>query len=359
MTSKNVLSRLRDELTNLHAYAVHDANGLVKLDAMENPFSLPEELRAQWTQCLNQAAINRYPEPSPAGLKQKLKDCFGPQSGSDLLLGNGSDELIQLLALAVAKPGASILTVSPSFSMYEMIADMVGIKVHVVPLTKQYELDLTAMLECIVQIDPALIFLAYPNNPTGNLWDRAAIVSIVQASRGIVVIDEAYGPFANASFSEELQHYPNMVLLRTASKLGLAGIRFGWLAGPTALIAELDKLRLPYNINVLTQRTMSFALDHYKVFAEQAQQICTLRSELYRQLAQLEGVQAYPTAANFVLFKTLSKNATDVYQLLLANKVLIKNLSMQVGLEQCLRVTVGSKQENDIFIRMLTQILIG
>ena len=359
MTMKNVLPRLRAELGKLQAYAVPDSSGYVKLDAMENPFSLPAELRAQWVGQLSQSNINRYPDSNPAELKQKLQQRFGPAGNVDMLLGNGSDELIQLLTLAIAKPNACMVTVSPSFSMYAMIANMVGVKCHVVPLADDYELDVQAMLAKIEQTDPALIFIAFPNNPTGNLWNKESILSIVRASNGLVVIDEAYGPFTGETFSDEIEQYPNMLLLRTASKLGLAGIRFGWMVGEAGLIAELNKLRLPYNINQLTQLSMNFALDNYAVFAQQAKQICLLREKLYQQLEEVEGLQVFPSSANFILFKVITMDAKEIYNRLLAQKILVKDLSNQIGLDQCLRVTIGTEEENKTFIKALRQVLVS
>lgn len=355
--SKQALSRLRPELTKLHAYAVPDATGMVKLDAMENPFAWPVAIRSQWLEHISRAQVNRYPEPNPEQLKQKLKQQFGPNDECDLLLGNGSDELIQLLVLAIAKPGASILTLGPSFSMYEMIAQMIGIDCHVVALDSDYQLDIEAVNVAIDQHDPSLVFIAYPNNPTGNLWKRADVESIVARSQGLVVIDEAYGPFAADSFTSDLAQHENMLLLKTASKLGLAGVRFGWLAGEKQLIAELNKIRLPYNINQLTQLTVEFALDNYAIFAEQAEAIRSMRGSLFAQLSSIKGVKPFVSEANFILFKVLDRPADEVFSGLLKQKVLIKNLSKQPGLEQCLRVTVGSKEENKIFCDALTKAL--
>ena len=355
--SEDVLSRLRPELKKLQTYAVPDAAGLVKLDAMENPFTWPVSMRTKWQDRISHAQVNRYPEPNPEGLKKKLKEQFGPKENCDLLFGNGSDELIQLLVMAIAKPGACILTVSPSFSMYQMIAEIVGVDCHVVPLDENFELDMPGMLAAIDQFDPALIFLAYPNNPTGNSWNRSDIQEVMNRSRGIVVIDEAYGPFANDSFTDELAKNNNMLLLRTASKLGLAAIRFGWLAGDRELIAELNKIRLPYNISQLTQLTMEFALENYAMFAEQAETIRTLRGSMFGQLCAIEGVKPFASEANFILIKLLSRDADEVFEGLLKQKVLIKNLSKQAGLSQCLRVTVGSKEENKIFCEALISAL--
>jgi len=355
--SNQFVSRLRSELTKLHAYAVADASGMVKLDAMENPFNWPVAMRNQWLEYISRAQLNRYPEPNPERLKQKLKQQFGPHNDCELLLGNGSDELIQLLVLAIAKPGASILTVSPSFSMYEMIAQMIGVDCHVVPLDEKFNLNMKAMVTTIEEKNPSLIFIAYPNNPTNNLWYRAEVETIIQHSKGLVVIDEAYGPFAADSFTNDLAQYKNMLLLRTASKLGLAAVRFGWLAGEKSLVDELNKIRLPYNINQLTQLTIEFVLENYSLFAEQAETIRTMRGSLFGQLSAIDGVQPFVSEANFILFKVLEKSADKVFDELLQHKVLIKNLSKQQGLENCLRVTVGSKEENKIFCDSLVKVL--
>ena len=352
------LDFLRSEINQLQPYAVPDASGLVKLDAMENPYDLPAEIKSKWLQFINNAQINRYPDPNPEKLKQKLQIQFGPQDSCALLLGNGSDELIQLMVMAIAKPNACILSVTPSFSMYQMIGDIVGVKSYSVSLDKNYELDRDAILSAIEKYNPALLFIAYPNNPTGNLWKRTDIEKIANASNGFVVIDEAYGPFANDSFVNNLCQYKNMLLLRTASKLGLAGIRFGWLTGDTNVITELNKLRLPYNINQLTQLTLEFALDNYPLFAQQAQKICESRTNLFEALNNLESIQVFPSEANFILIKVLDKNATQVFEKILDQKVLIKDLSMQNGLENCLRITVGTDEENDKLLDALKQALV-
>ena len=354
----DALSFLRAEIGQLQSYSVADATGLIKLDAMENPYSLPAEVKDKWLQCLKSAQVNRYPEPEPAILNNKLRQRFGPRDeSSGLLFGNGSDELIQLLVMAIAKPGASILTVAPSFSMYSMIGDIIGVTTHLVPLDQDYELDCAAMLKAIEEHNPAVIFLAYPNNPTGNLWKRGDIEKILSVSQGFVVVDEAYGPFASDSFVNDLATHDNLLLLRTASKLGLAGIRFGWLTGNAGVIAELNKLRLPYNINQLTQLTLEFALDNYSLFAEQAQAICQSRNSLSASLSAMAGIRVFPSAANFILIKVLELDASRVFASLFEQKILIKNLSQQPGLGQCLRITVGTEDENQQCLAALEQAL--
>ena len=357
MTDK-ILQRLRPELQSLSAYKVASSDGFVKLDAMENPYQWSDQLNQQWCDYLSHAAINRYPDPDPELLKNSLQHQFGPtHKNIQFLLGNGSDELIQLLVLAIARPHASVLTVSPSFSMYQIISEMLGVPCHSIALDENHELDLAMMLAAIEQHDPALLFLAYPNNPTGNLWSRADVEKIIQTSQGIVVIDEAYGPFASDSFVDDLKQYPHVLLLRTASKLGLAGLRFGWLAGHAELIMELNKLRLPYNINLLTQLTMQFALDNYSVLAQQAATLCKSRTILADTLAAIPNVHVYPSEANFLLFKVFNNSANEIFDKLLASKILIKNVSHQPGLADCLRVTVGTETENQAFVSALTEAL--
>jgi histidinol-phosphate aminotransferase len=353
-----IIQRLRPELKSLSAYKVASSDGFVKLDAMENPYQWSDQLNQQWCEYLSHAAINRYPDPDPEPLKNSLQHQFGPtHKDIQFLLGNGSDELIQLLVLAIARPHASVLTVSPSFSMYQIISEMLGVPCHSIALDENHELDLAMMLAAIEQHDPALLFLAYPNNPTGNLWSRADVEKIIQTSQGIVVIDEAYGPFASDSFVDDLKQYPHVLLLRTASKLGLAGLRFGWLAGHAELIMELNKLRLPYNINLLTQLTMQFALDNYSVLAQQAATLCKSRAILADTLAAIPNVHVYPSEANFLLFKVYNASANEIFNKLLASKILIKNVSHQPGLADCLRVTVGTETENQAFVNALTAAL--
>ncbi|MEM8844931.1 MAG: histidinol-phosphate transaminase [Pseudomonadota bacterium] len=351
------LDYFRSELNRLHAYAVPDASGLVKLDAMENPYRLPDDIKKKWLKFLEAEQINRYPAPNPEVLKQKLQTIFGPKDDCGFLFGNGSDELIQLLVMAIAKPNACIMSVTPSFSMYQMIGDIVGVKSYSVNLDENFELDFEALLAAIEKHSPSLLFLAYPNNPTGNLWKRDQIETIVTSTNGFVIIDEAYGPFASDSFVDDLAHYKNMLLLRTASKLGLAGIRFGWLVGNAEIIAELNKLRLPYNINQLTQLTLEFALDNFQIFAQQAKTLCDSRSKLFAELSAINEIKAYPSQANFILIKVLSKDATQVFENLLSQKILIKNLSKQNGLDQCLRITVGTEEENNQLLTALDKAL--
>jgi histidinol-phosphate aminotransferase len=334
---KSPADLIRPEVLGLAAYHVQDATGMVKLDAMENPYALPDTLRAEVAAAAAAAALNRYPDPGAARLKARLKTAMGVPAGADVLLGNGSDELIQMLALACARPGAVILGVEPSFVMFRLIAQWTGTRYVGVPLRADFGLDLPALEAALEREQPALVFLACPNNPTGNLFDAAAVATVVERAPGLVVVDEAYHAFAGQTFMPRLAGFSNLLVMRTVSKLGLAGLRLGLLAGAPQWLDQLDKVRLPYNVNVLEA---------------QAAAIRAERSRLAAALAARPGVTAFDSAANFILFRV--PGAQRVFERLKERRVLIKNLAgSHPLLENCLRVTVGTPQEDDAFLAAL------
>src|SRR3982751_3846383 len=218
---------------------------MVKLDAMENPYPLPADLRTAIARKLEHVALNRYPDADARELKERLRSAMQIPSGMEVVLGNGSDELIQMLALTRAGPHAAFFGFEPSFVMFKLIADVVGMRFVSVPLKADFTIDLEATLAVIDEHQPALIFIAYPNNPSGNLFERSAISRIIEDAPGVVVLDEAYHAFAGASFMPQLTDYPNLLVMRTVSKLGLAGLRLGVLAGGRAWLEHVDKVRLP------------------------------------------------------------------------------------------------------------------
>ncbi len=340
------LARLiRSDVQSMHAYAVQDAAGFIKLDAMENPYRLSPELQAKLGERLGQVAINRYPGPRIDELKAALARHAGLPAGCSLMLGNGSDELISLLAMACDRPGATILAPLPGFVMYAMSAQLQGLQFVGVDLTPDFELDLPAMLAAIEKHQPALIYLAYPNNPTANLWDAAAIDAIVAAAPGLVVIDEAYQPFASRSYLGRLAAHPHVLLMRTLSKFGLAGIRLGYMMGASALIAEIDKVRPPYNVSVLNAEAALFALEHAEVYEAQARALREQRSLLMARLADMPGVKAFPSDANMILVRV--PDAKAAFEGMKRQGVLVKNVStMHPLLAQCIRLTVGTPDEN-------------
>lgn len=358
MTNNFISDLFRPEVLKLSAYKVADAAGFIKLDAMENPYQWPVEITEQWLDVLKKCALNRYPDPAASELNTLLKQVNHIPEQFSVLLGNGSDEIIQLLLMALP-PDACVLAPEPSFVMYKQISVSLGLNYHSIPLQgDDFSLNLPAMLESIKSLQPAVIFLAYPNNPTANLFAVADIKQILEAASGLVVIDEAYAPFADATFMGELANYQNLLVMRTLSKLGLAGLRLGFIAGHAEVIEQLDKIRLPYNINILTQASCVFALSQPNLFTPQTETICQQRAELLANLNSLAGITAYPSAANFILFRTPAGQADSIFAGLKQHGVLIKNLSPQQGLlSDCLRVTVGKPEENLAFFNALVEIL--
>ena len=352
-------ARLRPDVQAMHAYAVQDCTGMVKLDAMENPYQLPPALQAELGQRLGALAVNRYPGARIDDLRAALARHVALPSGCALLLGNGSDELISLLALACAMPGASVLAPVPGFVMYAMSAQLQGLAFHGVPLTPDFELDEAAMLAAIAQHRPAITYLAYPNNPSANLWDDAVIERIILAvgeQGGLVVMDEAYQPFSSKSYLDRMARHGHVLLMRTLSKFGLAGARLGYLLGPQALIEQVDKVRPPYNVSVLNCECALFALEHEAVFAAQALEIREQRAVLFEALANLPGVRAYPSDANMILLRV--PDAMRCFVGLKQRKVLVKNVSsLHPLLANCLRLTVGTADENRLMLAALQESL--
>jgi histidinol-phosphate aminotransferase len=346
---------LREELFALQGYRVPDASGMVKLDAMENPYRLPAKLRAAIGSRVAELAFNRYPDPAARELKAALRQALHIPEPMEIVLGNGSDEIIQLLALACARPGAVMLGVEPSFAMFPLIARVCGLQFVGMPLAPDFSLQADAVLAALERHRPALTFLAYPNNPTGNLFDARVIERILQHAPGLVVLDEAYHPFAGETFMSRLPEFPNLVVMRTLSKLGLAGLRLGLLAAAPAWVEQFEKLRLPYNINALSQAVAIEVLGAGDVLAAQAADIRAERARLSTRLRAIAGVQAFDSQANFVLFRM--PQAQAVYAHLHRCGILVKNLAgSHPALADCLRVTVGTPAENDAFLAAMARL---
>ncbi|RLA06524.1 MAG: histidinol-phosphate transaminase [Gammaproteobacteria bacterium] len=358
MTQDLINTVFRKEVLALSAYKVAESKGFIKLDAMENPYSWPDNVKEQWLNFIKDCPINRYPDPEAKDLAKTIRKTNKIPRQSEILLGNGSDEIIQLLLMALPTE-AHVLAPHPSFVMYKQVALSLGLNYQSTPLlADSFELDLPATLDAIEKNNPAIIFLAYPNNPTANLFKPDDIEAIINAASGLVIIDEAYAPFANASFMEKLPEHSNLLVMRTVSKLGLAGLRLGYIAGNKGIIEQLNKIRLPYNINCLTQQTAEFALKNQNLFDQQTHQICTDRSILMLQLSKFTELTVYPSSANFILFKTKTGQATPIFEALKKQGILIKNLSPQgSSLTDCLRVTIGKPEENKKFIDALSKII--
>ncbi|MDC8771665.1 histidinol-phosphate transaminase [Roseateles albus] len=354
---KQALACIRDDVRASQAYPVASSAGMVKLDVMENPFRLPPELQAALGARLGAVAINRYPAERTQDLAAALARHAGMPSGCAITLGNGSDELISMLSMAISKPGAKILSPSPSFVMYELSARYQNLGFVGVPLRAvDFELDGPAMLAAIAEHQPALIYLSYPNNPTGNLWDAGVIAQIIEAAPGLVVMDEAYQPFAASDSMALLARYPQVLVMRTMSKFGLAGVRIGYLIGQAALIAEVDKLRPPFNISVLNAEAGLFALEHAEVYASQAATLRAERERVFEALQAMAGVEPFPSQGNMILARV--EDAAATFAGMKARGVLIKNSSAAHPLlANCLRITIGTAEENQAMLAALKESL--
>lgn len=349
---------LRTGLLETSAYHVPVPDNRIKLDAMENPYTWPEDMRVEWSRELQQTDVNRYPDAAARELKQQLRTTYEIDQHYELLVGNGSDELIQIVCAAFAQPDAVVLSVDPAFVVYKSAAALYGVRYESVPLGEDFRLDLPAMLAAIEQFQPSIIFIAYPNNPTANLFEPAAIEKIIAAAPGLVVVDEAYQPFARVTWLDNgLPEH--VVVMRTLSKFGLAGVRLGYMIGHAPVIEQLDKLRMPYNVNTLSMHTAAFALRRHEVFDAQADLILREKSRLQQALASYAKLEVFASDANFILVRA-SGQAQQLFDHLLQSGIRIKNLSGSANsLTDCLRITVGTPDQNDSLLAALTSFYAG
>lgn len=355
LENKNLLLSIREDIRKLSAYHVQNSSGMIKLDAMENPFPLPEKIFQSWEKRLSEIQVNRYPDPSANALREKLSRMLELDDQHALMFGNGSDELIQILMLGLNKD-AKVLSIEPSFVMYRMIAQFCGLEYIGVNLNKDFSLDVNQMEQLIDVHKPEIIFIAQPNNPTGTLFKEDDLRKIASLTKGFLIIDEAYSPFTNFDSRPLLDKFENVIVMRTFSKAGLAGLRLGYLIGKKELLDEFEKLRLPYNINVLTQSLVECALDEYELLEVQAKEIIFLRTELQEKLAAMASIDVIPSEANFITIRLKKAQATDVANSMNKDGVLIKNLcGGHPLLENCLRLTVGSQEENELMLASLTR----
>lgn len=349
----------RQDLASLHAYVVQDSRGLIKLDVMENPYGLPDALQEALGQRLGRVALNRYPAEGTTRLKEALCRQAGLPEGCGMVLGNGSDELITLLSMVCDRPGATVMAPLPGFVMYQLSAFYQGLRFEGVPLTPDFQLDVPAMREAMRLHQPAIVYLAYPNNPTGNLFRAEDVQAVIDAAPGFVVMDEAYQPFASRDSMAWLRRHPHVLVMRTLSKFGLAGVRVGYLMGRQEVVDAVEKLRPPFNLSVLNTEAALFALEHESVYQAQAQAIRDERARVAQGLAALlqghPGCQVFPSEANMLLVRV--PDAAQAFDHLKRRGILIKNLSAQHPLlSQCLRITVGTPDENQALLAALAEL---
>ena len=349
-----VKATIRPKIRALTAYPVAKAVGMIKLDAMENPYGLSGEARADIAAAVANARINRYPDGGGDEVKTALRRSLALPDDVTLVLGNGSDEILQMLTAVVAKPGAVVLAPDPSFVLYRTLADFANLRFVGVPLRVDLTLDIDAMLAAIERERPALVWIAYPNNPTGTLFPEQDIERIIAAAPGLVAVDEAYYAFADASFLPRVLEFPNLVVVRTLSKVGMAGVRLGYAAGHRDWIVEVDKVRPPYNVNTLTQVVVPVLLRHDTLLAEQAAAIRRERARMATALAAIRRVTVFPSHANFLLVRV--PDAPRWFAALKDVGILVKNVDgWHPLLADCLRITIGTPAENNAVLEALSR----
>ncbi len=350
--SKDITTLIRPQVRKLAAYHVDETRVRIKLDAMENPFSMPPAVRREIATVVKNAALNLYPDPSAKVLKKEIA-LLWKMNPENMIIGNGSDELIQAIILAFGGP---VLIPSPTFAMYEITSRALAQSVVSIPLDENFDLDAGLMLRKAKERKAKVIFLACPNNPTGNRFSDSAIRKIMDETNAAIVIDEAYFSFSGKTYLPLLKKYPNMILLRTLSKIGFAGLRIGVLVASGNIVNELNKIRLPYNINGLSQAVAVSALAHRDVISQQISLLISERKKLYNNFLKMPGITPYPSETNFIMIRT-NTDATVIHRKLKQAGILIKNLSKAGPLKNCLRITIGTPEENKEFLKILTHIL--
>lgn len=351
---------IRPEIQAMHAYQVADATGLVKLDVMESPYGLPDELAAEIGRIVSKLALNRYPVPTANKLRALIREVMQVPAGCDVLLGNGSDECIQYITATIARESAVVMAPSPSFAMFSMHALFFRVRFVGIALRDDFSLDTEAFLAAMAKERPSLVWIAFPNNPTGNAFPVADIERVIRAAPGLVVVDEAYQPFAGSTFMPRLAEFENLVVMRTVSKIGMAGLRLGYVCGRPEWIEAFNKARSPFNINVVTEAVATKLLQNKQVLDAQAAKVLAERERVRPELERLPGLTVFPSAANFFLARiTGPKGAgTRVFEKMKAQGVLVKDCSGgSPQLENCLRLTIGTPEENRILLAALREAL--
>jgi histidinol-phosphate aminotransferase len=347
-------SRVKLAVKSLSAYSVPHYAARVKLDGNESPFSLPPEVSKEVFDKLSEIDVNRYPDPEARGLRNRISRIYGFPPGG-ILLGNGSDELIGMLITTFSGGTGRMLCPVPTFSMYGLSGIALGMELLEAELDPGFDLDINKIADLIARKDPDLIFLASPNNPTGNMYSTDRIREIIRLSSGVVVVDEAYSDFSGYTFLPLIEKHENLIILRTMSKVGFAGIRLGILYGRDNLVREINKIRYPYNINSFTQVAAEVILGHQEFISENIQLVARERDRVYKALSEMRGVDPYPSDANFILFKV--RDSDYIFNELIGRDVIIRNFNRPGRLKNCMRVTIGTPGENNLFLSALGEIL--
>ncbi|RUM31154.1 MAG: histidinol-phosphate transaminase [Aquifex sp.] len=344
---------ISNRIKSLSAYKTEVSPASVRLSSNEFPYDFPEDIKAKILEEIKKIPLNKYPDPEAKELKEIIADFFGVKT-ENVILGNGSDELIYYISMAIGELYLPVYIPIPTFPMYEISAKVLGRPTVSVPLQEDFDIDLNRSLERIREEKPVLGYFAYPNNPTGNLFSREKIEKIRE--EGIFcAIDEAYYHYSGETFLEDALNREDTVVLRTLSKIGMASLRVGILIGKEEIVRELNKVRLPFNITYPSQIMAKVILTEGRNFLEEKiKEVIKERERVYEGMKKIEGVEVFPSTANFLLFRTIF-SAHEVYEELLKRDVLVRNVSYLPRLNRCLRVSIGKPRENDRFLEALDE----
>jgi len=351
MSDVDLMELVRSKVKGLKAYQVENLDEGIKLHANENPYPPSPELLKKIFQGLDQLELNRYPDPDCKNLKQAIANKTGALT-EQIIIGNGSDELIQYLMQVLCDEGDTIAFPDPTFAMYGITAQCLGLTPVNFPLNDNWDFDAQTALEALAKHKARLVFISYPNNPTGNCFSEQEIQKLIEQFKGIVVLDEAYHDFAGKSFLKQMEKHNNLVVLRSLSKIGLAGLRIGYGIFPSVLAEQVNKVRLPYNSNTLSQWVATELLNDFTHVQNQIHTILEERTRLMDKLSKLPGIIAFPSDSNFILFQ-VQNGGEKLFKELKKNGILLRNLNAHPRLKNCLRATIGTKQENDQFLDQL------
>jgi len=351
MAKVNLMGLVRDRIKFLNPYQVENFDCRIKLHANESPFPPPIEIASLLKECADDLQINRYPDPDCNKLKSAISKRLGVPA-TNLVVGNGSDELIQFILQVFCEPGDTITFPDPTFAMYAIIAQGMGLNSEGYPLDEKWDFEAKPFLEFLEKHKSKVAFFSFPNNPTGNCFSSKAIKSVIENFNGIVVVDEAYYDFSAKTFISETPKNNNLIILKSLSKIGMAGLRVGYGIADPEIIDEFNKVRLPYNSNSISQILSEKLLSDFPSIQKQIDAIKGERERMLKRLSEIEAITAYPSDSNFILFRT-QNDSKKLFRQLADKGILIRNLAGHPRLAKCLRVTVGKKEDNDQFLEQV------
>jgi histidinol-phosphate aminotransferase len=350
----DTISKIKPSVRELRAYTLKHFEAQVKINQNENPFDMPEAIKSEVHRAISSKAWSRYPAFVPSTLISKLAR-FAGWRDDGILVGNGSNELIQAALLVTVEKGSRVVISQPTFTLYKLMSTILGGESKEVLLTEALEFDVHGLLEAASAADVTII--CSPNNPTGCVIELSDLKSILRTAAGLVIVDEAYHEFSRQTVVPLLEEFENLIVLRTFSKaMAMAGLRVGYLLAHPDLVQEISKAKLPYNLNVFSMAAAEAAIEHFELLKPQINWLIEERERLYGLMTRIPGVKAYPSQANFIAFET-SMAPTDVFKSLYTEGILVRDISRYPMLGRFLRVSVGAPSENDLFLAALKKTL--